>query len=613
MFSCFNGLLGPEKKRTVNDDQSDGSGKSPSWATLPVPVSNETLTNWLPVSWLEENRRCVLFFHLGSFDLLSLKLSGCTRRDLLFICEEKLSELQPQASKISVVVDLHHVKLEQLNSHWWKILAPRLLQLVDKRFPGFLEELLFVRANRLSSLAAERLLNLSRPHLRDLIVLGGDEIAAQTFLESRGLGFVADCFFRDPSLTAVEAAHAGRLRLRRCRRCCRFSFMGLFLLSVVLLLESALGLPLSGILLLLDLEGVTSRGHWAGLALFVALAGWIWCPRLTAKETMTVETMQVLILLLGSPVAWAAAYAGHAHYLIAATAPALMVALSLLAIPVPSKVTTAAQVRRKDAWWPEVATGSNGEPVFMDTWNVPPRRQLPAMEGDGKELLGRLMHLSGACRQVQLGSKQVVGDMVIQRIASEEGRAVWSAQLNQDPVMFVASEVHLSTSDPVEAVLWAIYSAEERMKWDSSAFKAYEVLGRQVQKSSQSFCDFLYCRIPLAPGVKDRDMVQERFLMKLPNEQGYAIAIQSCSPSQCTALGLEVPAGVIRARTILSGYILRPHHGGVLLSGVSQTDLGGSVPQWVQGFVKKAGKRMPLQWAERLQDYCNSKAEAQSP
>eukprot|EP00435_Cladocopium_sp_Y103_P023550 s785_g5.t1 len=176
------------------------AGKSPSWATLPVPVSNETLTNWLPISWLEENGRCVIFFHLGSFDLLSLELSGCTRRDLLFICEEKLSELQPQASKVSVVVDLHHVKLEQLNSHWWKILAPRLLQLVDKRFPGFLEELLFVRANRLSSLAAERLLNLSRPHLRDLIVLGGDEIAAQTFLESRGLGFVADCFFRRSQL-----------------------------------------------------------------------------------------------------------------------------------------------------------------------------------------------------------------------------------------------------------------------------------------------------------------------------------------------------------------------------------------------------------------------------
>eukprot|EP00434_Breviolum_minutum_P031147 symbB.v1.2.027546.t1/scaffold2835.1/size69263/3 len=281
---CFAGLLGPEKKNIPREDRSDGSGKSPSWATLPVPVSNETLASWLPISQLEEKGKCVLFVHLGSFDLVSLELSGCTRRDLLLLCEEKLAELQLQASKISVVVDLHHVKLEQLNSHWWKILAPRLLQLVDKNFPEFLDELLFLRANRLSSLAAERLLNLSRPHLRDLIVLGGDEIAAQTFLESRGLGFVSDCFFRDPTMSAVEAAQECRVKARRRRRCCRWSCTVLMLLLALLLLESALGLPaLSGVYLISDFER-WNHLHLLGFSMCLAMSAWLWRPRLGKKE-----------------------------------------------------------------------------------------------------------------------------------------------------------------------------------------------------------------------------------------------------------------------------------------------------------------------------------------
>ena len=120
---------------------------------------------------------------------------------------------------------------------------------------------------------------------------------------------------------------------------------------------------------------------------------------------------------------------------------------------------------------------------------------------------------------MSLGGKRLVGDLLIQCIVAEEGRAVWSAQRADDPVMFVASEVALRTSAPLEAVLWALYAPEERLKWDGKAFKAYEVLGQEVQAKSRSSCDFLYCRVPM-PGVKDRDMVQERFLMRLEDEPG---------------------------------------------------------------------------------------------
>ncbi|CAJ1404921.1 unnamed protein product [Effrenium voratum] len=612
MSWCFAGLFAPsqvKKPRSYGKTQSDGSG-SPSWVTLPLPVSQKVLKLWFPISSCQQGTRLVLFCHCGSFDLLSLEHSGCTRRDLLSFCEEKLAELTvKEETKISLVVDLLHVSLQQLNSHWWKILAPRVLDMVEDRFPQ-LDELIFVRANRLSSLAAERVIVSTRLRAS---VLSGDEIAAEAALQSRGLGFVSDCFFRDPSISAVEFAQKRREQLRRVRRWRRW-ITGLLVAILVLLLGQILGvLPVRG-----------ADFDWAGLWQVVRdwemlhhvvvsllpqllLLGFLlWRPKGEA------DTAQMLVLLIGSPLAWASAYAGNAPAPLAAAAPALVTALLGLAV-IPwkePKATATDAARRKGAWWPELVHGAYGEPRFA----VPEEsvtRMIPPIEGDGRRLLTRLLEFSSACAQVPPGRKQKVGDMLIQRIVSQENRAVWSASVGSDPVMFVASEVIISTSEPLEAVLWAIYSAEERMQWDGAAFAAYKVLGQQVQASSESLCDFLYCRVPLVPGVKDRDMVQERFLLKLPSNAGYAIAIQSCSPGQCSALRLDPVPSVVRARTILSGYILRPNPGGgVVLTGVSQTDLGGYVPQWVQGLVKKAGKRMPVQWAQRLEDYCNSKASA---
>ncbi|CAK9058331.1 unnamed protein product [Durusdinium trenchii] len=371
LFTCFAGLLGPDKKKKILDERSEASGgQSPSWATLPVPVSNEIVAAWLPVSLLQQNARCVLFFHLGSFDLLSLELSGCTRRDLLFICEEKLAELQLQEAKISVVVDLHRVKLRQLNSHWWKMLAPRLLQLVDKRFPGFLEELLFVRADRLTSLAAERLLSVSRPQdLRDLIVLGGDEVNAQKLLESRGLSFVGDCFFRDPKLSAVEEARKRRTEAKRRRRCCRWSCTAILCFFVLFLLEA------SGLL-----AGVAtwewpnwSQAQLISLCCCLAASLWFWAPTITLpKEGLSEDTAQLLVLLLGSPIAWAAASAGFGGPMLAALAPAaLVVFFGFLTIPwqasdaEPKKAQDSR--RQSNAWWPELTLGNAGEPHFLGT------------------------------------------------------------------------------------------------------------------------------------------------------------------------------------------------------------------------------------------------------
>mmetsp|Transcript_10074 Transcript_10074/g.22643 ORF Transcript_10074/g.22643 Transcript_10074/m.22643 type:complete len:586 (+) Transcript_10074:142-1899(+) len=234
-------------------------------------------------------------------------------------------------------------------------------------------------------------------------------------------------------------------------------------------------------------------------------------------------------------------------------------------------------------------------------------------EVDARELLRMVVSITDKCREVDTSRGQIVGDLNIACIHTEERRKIWTAQSPDSPVLFACSEVLLTTAQPTWKVLQSFYNVEERMTWDSQSFETYEVLRPAAyQPDSGALGDLIYCVIALPMGFKSRDMVQERFVLPLPDHSGgCAILCRSCSDSTATRAG-RPPAtrDPVRAVTVLSGYIIVPHAGGgVLLTACTQTDMKSLAPQWVQKLATKVVKQKMLEGFARLERYCNGEED----
>ncbi|CAK9024988.1 unnamed protein product [Durusdinium trenchii] len=158
-----------------------------------------------------------------------------------------------------------------------------------------------------------------------------------------------------------------------------------------------------------------------------------------------------------------------------------------------------------------------------------------------------------------------------------------------------------------------MYSPTERLQWDKSPWVAHEILYSGVMDSG-AVRDILYSRVSIAPGISDRDLIQERFLMKLPEEQGdgYAILMCSCSDELAATLGRPADTSsstVVRSKDLLSAYILRPREarGSFCLQTLSQKDVGSHVPSFLQHMARSVGKRKPLEMAMQLQSHCEQR------
>lgn len=267
-------------------------------------------------------------------------------------------------------------------------------------------------------------------------------------------------------------------------------------------------------------------------------------------------------------------------------------------------------------WWPEILQGLDGEPRFkfgaFDETHVSPKVNIAAsstFESDPLKLLEQFRTISAACESVDEGKCSKVAELQISCLMKSNSHSVWSAQDSECPVAFICSRVEMDSQEPLEAFLWAIYAIEERLTWDRTSFVSYEIIqpARGLPNSS-SLADVIHCRMPSPPGVADRDVVQERFLLR-PQMGCYAIVMRSPSDQRAAELCRPPTKCAVRARCLISGFMLQERPGGgIVLTSMSQTDLGGSIPQWVQAMAKKACKNKPVEWAQRLRDHCTKRS-----
>ncbi|CAL1138045.1 unnamed protein product [Cladocopium goreaui] len=106
-----------------------------------------------------------------------------------------------------------------------------------------------------------------------------------------------------------------------------------------------------------------------------------------------------------------------------------------------------------------------------------------------------------------------------------------------------------------------------------------------------------------APGMlTDRDVLQDRWKVSL-DDGGLAILLQSRLDN---SLRPETSQR-IRAFTHVSGYLICvTSDGSVEITAVSQTNLGGSIPAWVQSQGRRLAKSKLLPWARKLESHCQA-------
>eukprot|EP00929_Paragymnodinium_shiwhaense_P049765 TRINITY_DN25094_c0_g1_i1.p1 TRINITY_DN25094_c0_g1~~TRINITY_DN25094_c0_g1_i1.p1 ORF type:complete len:346 (+),score=48.59 TRINITY_DN25094_c0_g1_i1:2-1039(+) len=186
---------------------------------------------------------------------------------------------------------------------------------------------------------------------------------------------------------------------------------------------------------------------------------------------------------------------------------------------------------------------------------------------------------------------ELLAGAAIESILDEEDAQCWLLSSPGSPFLTGCISVWLPGVE-VEWTLQALIDATQRSRWDHETLRENEVL---QERRNPLGPDYVRCVIPVPRPASERETLQLRWVRVLP-DGGKAVIMRSFTDDSI----LPQNSKYVRAFTHISGYLLRPRDGGLEVVGISQSDMAGSIPGWVQNFVRRVAKQKPITWAAKL-------------
>ena len=194
------------------------------------------------------------------------------------------------------------------------------------------------------------------------------------------------------------------------------------------------------------------------------------------------------------------------------------------------------------------------------------------------------------------------------KINAEEDVSEWSQVWKTDEVivlkkktegtpMVLVKAVATLKGIPADIVFKAIYNTDIRQSWDK-LFYHFEV----VEHDEEKLETVLYYVIKAPLGISNRDFLQRRRVMyNFPKKDVVTMHFKSIDhPSKPPV------SGIVRAETILSGYIIEQIQDDPPISQlivISQNDIKGLIPRYL---VNLASGKAPKQWIANLISGCHT-------
>jgi len=134
-------------------------------------------------------------------------------------------------------------------------------------------------------------------------------------------------------------------------------------------------------------------------------------------------------------------------------------------------------------------------------------------------------------------------------------------------------------------------------------------------RTFDSFClidcidnvDVVYCYLKAPFPVASREFCQYRRTVVDPETNVIKILHRSACHDKCPE---PTSNWIIRAESVISGYIIKPTPYGCELFLAAQTDVKGLIPQWV---VNTGAQKAPVNWILDLRKACNQFIKSQKP